>query len=117
MIKTSSGPDRAGMTLIELIVVLAIAGILLSFVGIAFPSGPPAPPMPFGIGPAVHTGKIVSLADSTGLRVALPDGRGIGLGMDPMFPNSCAATETPSDSVPSQDHTCQPLAIDSGAGR
>ncbi len=79
------------MTLIELVVALAVLGILLAMAGVAFPATSDSPATPIGVGPAVRSGKMTNMADSTGMRVALPDGRGLGPDLDPLFPGRCSS--------------------------
>lgn len=82
--------SRAGVTLIELVVVLLVLGLLGGMSGLAVSSLRPPSEAPREAGlwraraEAIRTGRSVRIADDTAPAVFLPDGRAIGSGLDPL---------------------------------
>lgn len=76
---------RGGSTLVEVVVSVAILGLLASMAGLAL-GGPPAPPDPLEAArrAALRSGAPAYAADSSEVRLFLPDGRSLGPGLDPM---------------------------------
>jgi prepilin-type N-terminal cleavage/methylation domain-containing protein len=102
----SAPDDRRGMTLIELLVTLAVMGVLAGTAAFAFrPSALPAvDPLADGRTAAIREGRprVVISRDTTSLprritRVLfLPDGRALGPGRDPL--TGLARTDSPPGS-------------------
>jgi prepilin-type N-terminal cleavage/methylation domain-containing protein len=81
-----------GVTLVELVVALAVVGLLSGLALVGFRSLRPEPPGPWvaaadsARAAAIRTGRPADLTDTTGRRVLfLPDGRAIGRDVDPVL--------------------------------
>jgi prepilin-type N-terminal cleavage/methylation domain-containing protein len=89
-----------GVTLVELVVALCVFGLLTAFVGIAV--GSVQPPRAEGWkadlrrarDSAIRTGQPVIMTRDSGYRtLLLPDGRSIGVGLDPLTSEVVSAQE------------------------
>lgn len=81
-----------GVTLVELVVVLAVVGILSGLAMVGFRSIRPEPLAPWvaaadsARAAAVRTGRPAGITDTSGRRLLfLPDGRAIGRDVDPVL--------------------------------
>lgn len=82
--------SRAGVTLVELVVVLLVLGLLVGMSGLAVSSLRPRAEAPREAAlrraraEAIRTGRSVWIVGDTAPAVFLPDGRAIGSGLDPL---------------------------------
>jgi prepilin-type N-terminal cleavage/methylation domain-containing protein len=82
--------SRAGVTLVELVVVLLVLGLLGGMSGLAVSSLRPPPEAPreallrHARAEAIRTGRSVRIAGDAAPAAFLPDGRAIGMGVDPL---------------------------------
>jgi len=81
-----------GVTLVELVVALAVVGLLSGLALVGFLSLRPQPPAPWvaaadsARAAAVRTGRPAAITDTCGHRVLfLPDGRAVGRDVDPVL--------------------------------
>jgi len=81
-----------GVTMVELVVALAVVGLLSGLALVGFRSVRPEPPAPWVVAAdsaraaAVRTGRPAGITDTFGHRVLfLPDGSGIGRDVDPVL--------------------------------
>ncbi len=94
-----SGRDqRQGVTLVELVVAIAILGLLASTAALAVGSGQAArSPAEDARTRALQSGEVVYLQDSTSVTVYHPDGRATGPGLDPLTGASFESGDTADD--------------------
>ena len=82
--------SRAGVTLVELAVVIVVLGLLSAMSGLALsrlrptPDDPRADAVRRARTVAIDSGRAVKIGGDTAPALFLPDGRTIGLGLDPL---------------------------------